>query len=133
MAPWIVKTARNVGQGRASGYPTMRGLLQLRSEAPPWTAAGQAPRLPRPDMDDRESKMTISNHSDLRDEGPRIDLADYFDLRSWAKRFGVTPGDVRRAVAKVGNRARDVENYLAFEQSMSQGQPGWLLSREPTA
>ena len=77
--------------------------------------------------------MMISNQSDLRDDGPRIDLADYFELRSWAKRFGVTAGEVRRAVAKVGNRARDVENYLAFERSMSQGQPGWLLSREPAA
>jgi hypothetical protein len=75
--------------------------------------------------------MMTSNQSDLRGDGPRIDMADYFDLRSWAKRFGVTPGEVRRAVAKVGNRAGDVENYLAFEQSLAQGQPGWLLSREP--
>jgi len=77
--------------------------------------------------------MMINNQSDLRDHGPRIDVADYFELRSWAKRFGVTAGEVRRAVAKVGNRARDVENYLAFEQAMSQGQPGLLLSREPAA
>jgi len=77
--------------------------------------------------------MMISNQSDLRDEGPRIDMADYFDLRNWAKRFGVPAGEVRRVVAKVGNRARDVENYLAFEQAMSQGQPGLLLSRERAA
>ena len=63
--------------------------------------------------------MMTSNQTDLRDEGPRIDVADYFDLRSWAKRYGVTAGDVRRAVAKVGNRAGDVETYLAFEHSMS--------------
>ena len=61
----------------------------------------------------------ISNPTDVRDDEPRIDTADYFDLRSWAKRFGVTPGEVRRAVAKVGNRARDVENYLSCEASMS--------------
>ena len=75
----------------------------------------------------------INNEGELRDDGPRIDVTDYFELRSWAKRWGVPPGEVRRAVAKVGNRAKDVETYLAFEQSMSQGQPGWLLSREPAA
>ena len=63
----------------------------------------------------------ISNQTDLRDDGPRIDLSDYFELRSWAKRFGVTAGEVRRAVAKVGNRAKDVEIYLAFERSLSEG------------
>jgi hypothetical protein len=62
----------------------------------------------------------ISNQTDLRDDGPRIDLSDYFELRSWAKRFGVTAGEVRRAVGKVGNRAKDVEIYLAFERSLSQ-------------
>ena len=61
----------------------------------------------------------ISKQTDLRDDGPRIDLSDYFELRSWAKRFGVTAGEVRRAVAKVGNRAKDVEIYLAFERSLS--------------
>ena len=65
----------------------------------------------------------ISNQTDLRDDGPRIDLSDYFELRSWAKRFGVTAGEVRRAVAKVGDRAKDVEIYLAFERSMSQPSP----------
>ena len=63
----------------------------------------------------------ISSETDLRDDEPRIDVADYFELRSWAKRFGVTAGEVRRAVAKVGNRAKDVETYLAFERAMSEG------------
>ncbi len=64
--------------------------------------------------------MMLSNQTDLRDDGPRIDVADYFELRSWAKRYGVTAGEVRRAVNKVGNRAKDVETYLAFEHSMSE-------------
>ena len=62
-----------------------------------------------------------SNQTDLRDDEPRIDMSDYFELRSWAKRFGVPAGEVRRAVAKVGNRAKDVELYLAFERSLSEG------------
>jgi hypothetical protein len=75
--------------------------------------------LPLDAGNDRESMMT-STQTDLRDDGPRIDVADYFELRSWAKRYGVTAGEVRRAVAKVGNRARDVENWLSFEHSMSE-------------
>ena len=60
------------------------------------------------------------NQPDPRDQGPRIDVNDYFELRSWAKRYGVTPGDVRRAVARVGNRAEDVEAHLAvFAHSTS--------------
>ena len=48
---------------------------------------------------------------------PRIDVNDYFELRSWAKRFGVTAGDVRRAVTRVGDAPKDVETYLEFERS----------------
>lgn len=66
----------------------------------------------------------VSSQTDLRDDGARIDVNDYFELRSWAKRYGVPAGEVRRAVARVGDLARDVETYLAFEQSMSRGQPG---------
>ncbi len=59
----------------------------------------------------------INNEIDLRAYRPRIDVHDYFDLRSWAKRFGVTPGEVRRAVARVGDSPRDVETYLEFARS----------------
>ena len=48
---------------------------------------------------------------------PRIDVNDYFDLRSWAKRFGVTAADVRRAITRVGDLPKDVETYLEFERS----------------
>ena len=51
---------------------------------------------------------------DVREFRPRIDVTDYFDLRSWAKRFGVTPADVRQAVARVGDHPADVEHDLRF-------------------
>jgi len=54
------------------------------------------------------------NETDPREYRPCIDVNDYFDLRSWAKRFGVTPGEVRRAVGRVGNHPRDVGLYLQF-------------------
>jgi len=61
-----------------------------------------------------------SHQTEQRDDGPRIDLDDYFDLRSWAKRYGVTAAEVRRAVAQVGNRARDVQAWLVREHAMSE-------------
>lgn len=51
---------------------------------------------------------------DVRECRPRIDVNDYFDLRSWAKRFGVTAGEVRQAIARVGDHPADVEYYLRF-------------------
>ncbi len=59
----------------------------------------------------------ISSELDRNAYRPRIDVNDYFDLRSWAKRFGVTAGDVRRAVQHVGDVPKDVETYLEFERS----------------
>ena len=56
----------------------------------------------------------ISNELDVREHRPRIDTSDYFELRSWAKRYGVTPGEVRQAVARVGDHPANVEYYLRF-------------------
>ena len=58
----------------------------------------------------------ITHHADPQVHRPRIDVQDYFELRSWAKRFGVTAGDIRRAVARVGDVPKDVENFLEFER-----------------
>ena len=54
----------------------------------------------------------VNHAADARLEDAHIDVSDYFDLRSWAKRFGVTAGEVRRAVSAVGDRAADVESRL---------------------
>ena len=54
----------------------------------------------------------VHHEVDARLEDAHIDVSDYFDLRSWAKRFGVTAGEVRRAVSAVGDRAADVEARL---------------------
>jgi hypothetical protein len=56
----------------------------------------------------------ISNEAGVREYRPRIDINDYFELRGWAKRYGVTAGEVRRAVARVGDHPADVEHYLRF-------------------
>jgi len=56
----------------------------------------------------------ISNEPGVREYRPRIDISDYFELRGWAKRFGVTAAEVRQAVARVGDHPTNVEHYLRF-------------------
>ena len=58
----------------------------------------------------------ITHQAAPRIHRERVDVQDYFELRSWAKRFGVTAGEVRRAVARVGNVPKDVESYLESER-----------------
>lgn len=42
----------------------------------------------------------------------RINVNEDYELRDWSKKFGVTPEELKRAVAKVGDRATDVEREL---------------------
>jgi hypothetical protein len=42
----------------------------------------------------------------------RINVHQDYELRDWSRKFGVTPQELKRAVAKVGDRAKDVEREL---------------------
>lgn len=42
----------------------------------------------------------------------RINVNEDYELRDWAKKFGVTPEQLRQAVARVGDRAEAVERHL---------------------
>lgn len=42
----------------------------------------------------------------------RINVNEEYELRDWAAKFGVTPEQLRQAVAEVGDRAADVEQRL---------------------
>ena len=42
----------------------------------------------------------------------RININQEHELRDWSKKFGVTPEQLKAAVAKVGNQAADVEKHL---------------------
>lgn len=42
----------------------------------------------------------------------RINLGEDYEVRHWSTRFGVTPEQLRNAVARVGDRADEVERYL---------------------
>jgi hypothetical protein len=42
----------------------------------------------------------------------RIDVDQDHEVRDWSKKFGVTPEQLRAAVAAVGTHADDVQQYL---------------------
>jgi hypothetical protein len=42
----------------------------------------------------------------------RVNVNEPWELRDWARHFGVTEDDVRRAVRVVGVMARDVARHL---------------------
>ncbi|MGM9480249.1 DUF3606 domain-containing protein [Roseateles sp. NT4] len=42
----------------------------------------------------------------------RINVNEDYELRDWAAKFGVTTEQVKQAVAQVGDRAAEVEQYL---------------------
>lgn len=42
----------------------------------------------------------------------RINVHQDYELRDWSRKYGVTPDELKKAVAKVGDRARDVEAHL---------------------
>ena len=45
-------------------------------------------------------------------EAERIDVAAGEGLQGWAKKFDVTPAQIREAVQAVGDQAADVEMHL---------------------
>jgi hypothetical protein len=46
----------------------------------------------------------------------RISLSEDYELRDWAKKFGVTPDELKAAVKAVGNDAAAVEAHLKGSQ-----------------
>jgi hypothetical protein len=42
----------------------------------------------------------------------RINVDEDYEVRDWAKKFGVTPDELREAVATAGTWAEDVEAHL---------------------
>lgn len=41
-----------------------------------------------------------------------VSLSDDYELRDWAKKFGVSVDELKEAVRSVGHRASDVEAHL---------------------
>ncbi|RRS03156.1 DUF3606 domain-containing protein [Aquabacterium soli] len=54
--------------------------------------------------------MDCSKHTSLADA--HINIHQLFDVVCWARYFGVAQGQIRAAVAAVGNRASSVAAFL---------------------
>jgi hypothetical protein len=46
----------------------------------------------------------------------RINTNQPHELRDWSEKFGVSPEELKAAVAQVGNQAADVEQHLRARQ-----------------
>ncbi len=46
----------------------------------------------------------------------RINLSEDYEVSSWSKKFGVTPDQLKSAVAAVGDRAEDVQRHLSARE-----------------
>ncbi|WP_234192575.1 MULTISPECIES: DUF3606 domain-containing protein [Pseudacidovorax] len=46
----------------------------------------------------------------------RINLHEDYEVHDWAKKFGVTPDQLREAVKAVGPESKNVEQYLSRER-----------------
>jgi hypothetical protein len=42
----------------------------------------------------------------------RINVNEKYELTDWSRKYGVTPTELKKAVAKVGTQASDVEAFL---------------------
>jgi hypothetical protein len=42
----------------------------------------------------------------------RINVNEDYELRDWSKKFGVSPEELKQAVARVGDRADEVERFV---------------------
>ena len=57
----------------------------------------------------------MSDDKNLRggQDRARINVNEIYELRDWAAKFGVTPDELKAAVAAVGDNAMAVEMHLA--------------------
>jgi hypothetical protein len=51
----------------------------------------------------------------------RINVNQDHELRDWSKKFGVTPDELKKAVASVGDRAAAVEKHLKQRDGAPRG------------
>ncbi len=53
----------------------------------------------------------------------KIDLADPAQIRAWTRRLGITPGDLKRMVGKVGNSIAAVSKEIDLHKALPRRPP----------
>jgi len=61
---------------------------------------------------EKEQAMSDDKSQSQGQDRQRINVNQDYELRDWSRKLGVTPEQLKRAVAKVGDRADDVEREL---------------------
>ena len=56
--------------------------------------------------------MADNKQSSGGQDRKRINVNQDYELRDWSKKFGVSPEELKKAVASVGDRADAVEKHL---------------------
>jgi len=56
--------------------------------------------------------MSDSTQNRAGQDRTRINVNQDYELRDWSKKFAVSPDELKKAVASVGDRAKDVEAHL---------------------
>lgn len=95
-------TRRGVGRRRHRDG-MLSGVINWTSESA--SLGGVVPVTWRTNMSDDKSKPGGQDRK-------RISLTDDYEVRDWAKKFGVTTSELTTAVQRVGNDAADVEAHL---------------------
>lgn len=57
--------------------------------------------------------MPDNKNNKGKNDRSRIDISEPYELEYWKKRLGITTGQLRKVIDKVGPVSRDVEAYLA--------------------
>lgn len=65
--------------------------------------------------------MSDNKQSSGGQDRKRINVNQDYELRDWSKKFGVTPEELKKAVASVGDRADAVEKHLKQRDGSSRG------------
>ena len=65
--------------------------------------------------------MSDNKQSSGGQDRKRINVNQDYELRDWSKKFGVTPEELKKAVASVGDRAEAVEKHLKQRDGSSRG------------
>ena len=67
---------------------------------------------PKRVLTQKESTMSDDRSKTGTPDRLRVSTSEPYELRAWAKQFGVSEEKVKDAVAKVGPMVADVEKYL---------------------
>jgi hypothetical protein len=108
-------SAARSGDGQDSGglcrrMPSVHGGL-IRQRFSIATAQTRSSQMSRETiMADDKSRASGSDRD-------RINVNQDYELRDWAKKFGVTPEELKKAVQAVGDRADKVKEHLSSNRA----------------